>query len=229
MLSITSVKEPFEHGDYDRNCTLGRRLVQVGAGLLFWNSLGSARLHPMFALQFTAARAEWNRQCRRAQGLPAATSPAPRWKAVLKDWKWRLDDGLWHTSAGILKPGWMSLKSLQKVAIHSRLVGLWTKDTKTDGRRPNGKEPVFLFQANAALGMDYHSRRVLTGAVFTAKRSHGMVSSGAPLNVVCWFHLCMLLLCCLFPTWLQILLWLLLFSNSILFSDPPWVGTAVVS
>ena len=51
----------------------------------------------MFALQFTAARAEWNRQCRRAQGLPAATSPAPRWKAVLKDWKWRLDDGLWHS------------------------------------------------------------------------------------------------------------------------------------
>ena len=28
----------------------------------------------------------------------------------------------------------------------------------------NGKEPVFLFQANAALGMDYYSRRVLTGA-----------------------------------------------------------------
>ena len=58
----------------------------------------------------------------------------------------------------------MSLKSLQKAAIHSWLVGLWTKDTKTDGRWPNGKEPVFLFQANAALGMDYYSRRVLTGA-----------------------------------------------------------------
>ena len=142
----------------------GRRAPPGRSRLLFWNSLGSARLHPMFALQFTAARAEWNRQCRRAQGLPAATSPAPRWKAVLKDWKWRLDDGLWHTPAGILKPGWMSLKSLQKAAIHSWLVGLWTKDTKTDGRWPNGKEPVFLFQANAALGMDYYSRRVLTGA-----------------------------------------------------------------
>ena len=114
------------------------------------------------------------------------------------------------------------MKSLQKAAIHSWLVGLWTKDTKTDGRWPNGKEPVFLFQANAALGMDYYSRRVLTGAAvdgrvtvrfgsalscecglrspdrehltFTAKRSHGMVSSGALLNVVCWFHLWMLLL-----------------------------------
>ena len=59
----------------------------------------------------------------------------------------------------------MSLKSLQKAAIHSWLVGLWTKDTKTDGRRwPDGKEPVLQFQANAAVGMDYYSRRVLTGA-----------------------------------------------------------------
>ena len=55
----------------------GRRAPPGRSRLLFWNSLGSARLHPMFALQFTAARAEWNRQCRRAQGLPAATSPAP--------------------------------------------------------------------------------------------------------------------------------------------------------
>ena len=144
----------------------GRKAPSGRSRLLFWNSLGSARLHPMFALQFTAVRAEWNRQCRCAQGLPAATSPAPRWNAVLKDWKWRVDDGLWHTPVGILKPGWMSLKSLQKAAVQSWLAAMWTKDTKTERccRCPDGKEPVLQFQANAAVGMDYYSRRVLTGA-----------------------------------------------------------------
>ena len=66
----------------------GRRAPPGRSRLLFWNSLGAARLHPVFALHFAAARLEWKRQCRRALGLPAATSPAPRWKAVLKDWKW---------------------------------------------------------------------------------------------------------------------------------------------
>lgn len=142
----------------------GRRAPPGRSRLLFWNSLGSARLHPKFALHFTAARTEWIRQCRRAQGLPAAHSPAPRWKSLLKDWKWRIDDGLWYTPAGVLKPGWMTLKSLQKAAIHSWLIGMWTKDTKTQGCWPRGKVPVLQFQANAAVGMDYYSRRVLTGA-----------------------------------------------------------------
>ena len=58
----------------------------------------------------------------------------------------------------------MSLKSLQKAAIFSWLAGLWVQDTKTDQCWPDGKEPVLHFQANAAVGMDYYSRRVLTGA-----------------------------------------------------------------
>ena len=212
----------------------------------------------MFALQFTAVRAEWNRQCRCAQGLPAATSPAPRWNAVLKDWKWRVDDGLWHTPVGILKPGWMSLKSLQKAAVQSWLAAIWTKDTKTERccRCPDGKEPVLQFQANAAVGMDYYSRRVLTGAAVDGRVTERL---GSVLHCECGlrspdrehltFHceaqpwdgefrsaterrLLVPLVDAppvLPPTWLQIHHWLLFSSNSILLSDLPWVWTAVAS
>ena len=41
---------------------------------------------------------------------------------------------------------------------------MWTKDTKTDGPLPEGKLPVFQFQANVVHDLNYCGRRVLTGA-----------------------------------------------------------------
>lgn len=41
---------------------------------------------------------------------------------------------------------------------------MWTKDTKTEGPLPEGKLPVFQFQANVAHDLNYCGRRVLTGA-----------------------------------------------------------------
>ena len=126
--------------------------------------MGTPRLHPAFALHFAAARAEWQRQCRLAIGVPAAVSPGPRWNTVCKDWNWRVEGGLWITPVGTLKPGWMSSSSLYKAAAAAWLAFMWTKDTKTEGPLPEGKLPVFQFQANVAHDLNYCGRRVLTGA-----------------------------------------------------------------
>ena len=65
---------------------------------------------------------------------------------------------------GTLKPGWMSSSSLYKAAAAAWLAFMWTKDTKTEGPLPEGKLPVFQFQANVAHDLNYCGRRVLTGA-----------------------------------------------------------------
>ena len=60
----------------------GRKPPPGRIRFLFWNSIGSPRLHPDFVLLFEATQAEWNRRCRLACGLSAPGRPEPRWKAV---------------------------------------------------------------------------------------------------------------------------------------------------
>ena len=56
----------------------GKQPASRRSRFLFWNSLGTPEIHPLFALQFATIRAEWRRQCRsgrqaRAQGGFCAT------------------------------------------------------------------------------------------------------------------------------------------------------------
>ena len=173
VISLFAWTGAFHHYDVDtikswtssiEAAVWGRKPAPGRSRLLFWNSLGTPRLHPAFALHFAAARAEWQRQCRLAIGVPAAVSPGPRWNTVCKDWNWRVEGGLWITPVGTLKPGWVSSSSLYKTAAAAWLAFMWTKDNKTEGPLPEGKLPVFQFQANVAHDLNYCGRRVLTGA-----------------------------------------------------------------
>ena len=79
----------------------GRKPPPGRSRFLFWNSIGSPRLHPDFVLLFEATRTEWNRRCRLACGLSAPGRPGPRWKAVQQKWRWTVDDhGNWRTPDG---------------------------------------------------------------------------------------------------------------------------------
>ena len=143
----------------------GRKPPPGRSRFLFWNSLGVPSLHPGFVLLFVAAKAEWNRQCRLAIGLPAASISCNRWQAVLKAWKWHVDNiGIWNTSAGKLKPGWMSSAALKKAAVAAWIRQMWEQDTKTEGALPPHKVPVLQFQQHVATELNFYGRRVLTGA-----------------------------------------------------------------
>ena len=143
----------------------GRKPPPGRSRFLFWNSLGVPSLHPGFVLLFVAAKAEWNRQCRLAIGLPAASISCNRWQAVLKAWKWHVDNiGIWNTSAGKLKPGWMSSAALKKAAVAAWIRQMWEQDTKTEGALPPHKIPVLQFQQHVATELNFYGRRVLTGA-----------------------------------------------------------------
>ena len=120
VISLFAWTGAFHHYDVDtikrwtssiEAAVWGRKPAPGRSRLLFWNSLGTPRLNPAFALHFAAARAEWQRQCRLAIGVPAAVSPGPRWNTACKDWNWRVEGGLWITPVGTLKPWWMPYTS----------------------------------------------------------------------------------------------------------------------
>lgn len=142
----------------------GRKAPPKRSRFLFWNSLGEPHLHPCFVLHWVAAKAEWNRQCKQVIFMPAPCIPGNRWQAVLKAWNWRVDNGLWCTTVGKLKPGWMSITALKKAAVNAWLRQMWKKDTKTEGALPLDKVPHLHFQQHVVSELDFYGRRVLTGA-----------------------------------------------------------------
>lgn len=150
--------------DVNRECIWGRKAPPGRSRFLFWNSLGEPHLHPCFVLHWVAAKAEWNRQCRQAIFMPAPCIPGNRWQAVLKAWNWRVDNGLWCTTVGKLKPGWMSITALKKAAVNAWLRQMWKKDTKTEGALPLDKVAHLHFQQHVVSELDFYGRRVLTGA-----------------------------------------------------------------
>ena len=146
------------------NAIWGRKAPPGRSRLLFWNSLGEPHLHPCFVLHWVAAKAEWYRQCKQAIFMPAPCIPGNRWQAVLKAWNWRVNNGLWCTTVGKLKPGWMSITALKKAAVNAWLRQMWKKDTKTEEALPPDKVPHLHFQQHVASELDFYGRRVLTGA-----------------------------------------------------------------
>lgn len=99
--------------------------------------------------------------------MPAPCIPGNRWQAVLKAWNWRVDNGLWCTTVGKLKPGWMSITALKKAAVNAWLRQMWKKDAKTEGAYLLTRFlicPHLHFQQHVVSELDFYGRRVLTGA-----------------------------------------------------------------
>ena len=73
----------------------GKQPASGRSRFLFWNSLGTPEIHPLFALQFATIRAEWRRQCRLKCGEPVVGKRGPRVDSVLQAWNWSISsDGI---------------------------------------------------------------------------------------------------------------------------------------
>ena len=147
----------------------GKQPASGRSRFLFWNSLGTPEIHPLFALQFSTIKAEWRRQCRLKCGEPVVGKRGPRVDSVLQAWNWSISaDGIWTTPEGSCPVGWCSSKHFVKIAKQAWLRNLWNEDSKTSVQLGDFT-PLLHFRQHAVGELDTYERRVVTGAAVDAR------------------------------------------------------------